>query len=110
MAYVYFMTNQLNTVLYTGVTNDLARREAEHMLGQSTFTDRYRCTKLVYYEADESILGAIEREKRVKRWKRSWKNQLVDQFNPGWDDLSSRIGVTPAVLAYVRRDPGSSPG
>ena len=110
-AYVYFMTNQRNNVLYIGVTNDLLRRVAEHKLGRHAgFTQRYRCTKLVYYEVDESIVAAIQREKQLKNWRRSWKDDLVASINPQWDDLAPGIGLTRDVLLSLGRDPGASPG
>ncbi|MFT4227012.1 GIY-YIG nuclease family protein [Micropruina sp.] len=111
-AYVYLMTNKRNTVLYIGVTNDLVRRVAEHKLGlQRGFTQRYQCTKLVHFEADDSIVAAIQREKQLKNWRRAWKDELVTSTNPSWTDLGPDIGVTPEILALVaRRDPGASPG
>lgn len=110
-AYVYFMANQRNTVLYIGVTNDLVRRVAEHKIGTLPgFTTRYNCTKLVYFEAGQGITAAIAREKQLKGWRRSWKDTLVNTANPDWHDLSSTIGVTPELLARLARDPGSSPG
>jgi putative endonuclease len=109
-AFVYFMTNRSNSVLYIGVTNDLIRRVAEHKLGTSPgFTSRYNCHKLVYFETGDSITAAIAREKQLKKWERSWKNRLVNQVNPGWNDLSERIGVTGGMLDQlsVRRSPPS---
>ena len=108
-AFVYFMTNSGNNVLYIGVTNDLIRRVAEHKVGLTPgFSSRYNCHKLVYYESGGSITAAIAREKQLKKWERAWKNRLVDQLNPAWDDLSSRIGVTSETLVHVaRRSPPS---
>jgi len=119
-AYIYFMTNRANTTLYIGVTHDLVRRVAEHKAGiNQSFTARYKCKKLVYYEHGESILSAIKREKQLKSWKRVWKDELVSGFNPTWQDLSGVIGVTPELVEDIAanaegynasRDPGSSPG
>ncbi|MBK8446785.1 MAG: GIY-YIG nuclease family protein [Micropruina sp.] len=110
-AFVYLMSNVRNNVLYVGVTNDLLRRVAEHQLGrQPGFTQRYHCTKLVYYEVGDSIVAAIEREKQLKNWRRAWKDDLVAAMNPSWEDLAPSIGLTPEVLAAIRRDPGGSPG
>lgn len=101
-AYVYFMTNRTNEVLYIGVTSNLIRRVAEHQLGVTGgFTHRYRCQKLVYYESGEDISAAIVREKQLKEWHRAWKNRLVAEQNPYWRDLSADIGITPEVLAAV---------
>nr|WP_300141595.1 GIY-YIG nuclease family protein [Propionicimonas sp.] len=109
--YVYFMTNERNTTLYIGVTSDLLRRIVEHKLKLIPgFTSQYNCNKLVYYEAGNDIGAAIAREKQLKNWRRAWKNELITGTNPNWDDLSARIGITPALLAHYTRDPGSSPG
>lgn len=71
VAYVYFMTNQYNNVLYIGVTNDLNRRVAEHKAKVNKgFTFKYNCYKLVYFETFNLIIDAISREKQLKNWKR----------------------------------------
>ena len=86
--YVYMMTNQYRNVLYTGVTNDLARRVYEHRnhLIKDSFTARYHVTKLVYFEATEDVKSALEREKQIKSWKRARKDALVESQNPTWED------------------------
>ena len=86
--YVYMMTNQYRNVLYTGVTNDLARRVYEHRnhLIKDSFTARYHVTKLVYFEATEDVRSALEREKQIKSWKRARKDALVESQNPTWED------------------------
>ena len=97
--YIYFMTNQTNKVLYTGVTNSLKRRAREHFEGHgSVFTSKYNCNKLVYFEQLPSIEQAIEREKQLKHFKREWKNQLVDTLNPQWKDLSHSIIDDPDLI------------
>lgn len=86
--FVYIMTNKYNTVLYTGVTNDLMRRAWEHKEGSgSIFTSRYRITKLVYYESDENINLAIAREKQIKGGARQKKINMIVSLNPEWKDL-----------------------
>ena len=86
--YVYMMSNISNTVLYTGVTNDLERRIVEHRTpDERSFTTRYNCHKLVYFEEFSSIIEAISREKQIKSWNRERKNLLVDRVNPNWIDL-----------------------
>ena len=86
--YVYMMSNISNTVLYTGVTNDLERRIVEHRTpDEKSFTTRYNCHKLVYFEEFSSIVEAISREKQIKSWNRERKNLLVDRVNPNWIDL-----------------------
>ena len=89
MYYVYIMTNKMNTVLYTGVTNDLMRRVYEHKnkLDVKSFTARYNVNKLVYYETTNSIQSAIEREKQIKAGSRKKKEDLIKEFNPDWKDL-----------------------
>ena len=87
--YTYMMTNYTNTVLYTGVTNDLERRVMEHKSGLIPgFTQKYRCKKLVYYECFSDINQAIEREKKIKEYRREKKNRLVESLNPNWNDIS----------------------
>ncbi len=84
---VYIMTNAHNTVLYTGVTNNLQRRVLEHRAGQSSFTKRYNVTKLVYFECGSDINAAIAREKQIKAGSRQKKLDLIDAINPEWKDL-----------------------
>ncbi len=86
--YVYIMTNKSKT-LYTGVTNDLIRRIYEHRNHLvKGFTDKYNITKLVYYEATNNVISAIEREKQIKGWLRKKKIDLIESMNPEWKDLS----------------------
>jgi putative endonuclease len=86
------MTNKYNTVLYTGVTNDLRRRVWEHKTGLgSKFASRYRTTKLAYYEVTDSIKAAIVREKQIKGGSRRKKLDLVNSLNPAWRDLAELL-------------------
>ena len=89
MYYIYIMSNKLNTVLYTGVTNDLIRRIFEHKnsTDKKSFTSRYNVNKLVYYEATSSIETAIQREKQIKAGNRQTKINLISTMNPTWRDL-----------------------
>ena len=90
--YVYIMTNQYNTVLYTGVTNDLVRRAYEHRTGQGgAFTSHYRVHKLVYFEITEDAAAAIAREKQIKAGSRQKKIRLIEEMNPGWLDLYDEL-------------------
>ena len=90
--YIYFMCNAHNNVLYVGVTNDLARRVAEHKAKVNKgFTHKYNCDKLVYFEEYDLLTDAIAREKQIKNWKREWKNELVSKVNPEWLDLSHSV-------------------
>ncbi|MFZ2095816.1 MAG: GIY-YIG nuclease family protein [Anaerolineales bacterium] len=86
--YIYIITNQYHTVLYTGVTNDLRRRIAEHKTGKGgVFSSKYRLDKLVYYESGNDIKMAITREKQIKGGSRQKKIELINSINPNWDDL-----------------------
>lgn len=87
--YVYIMTNKNNTVFYTGVTNDLMRRVAEHKERRDlqSFTARYNVTKLVYCESCKYVKDAIAREKQIKSGSREKKAALVERDNPNWEDL-----------------------
>ena len=86
--YVYILTNFSNTVLYTGVTNDLLKRTYEHREKLVPgFTKRYNVWKLVYFEEGDDILSAIAREKQIKAGPRSRKVALVERMNPNWRDL-----------------------
>ena len=86
--YVYIMTNNNNTVLYTGITSDLKRRVYEHRekLAEG-FTKKYNLTKLVYYEVLQESLSAIQREKQIKAGSREKKVNLIRGANPEWKDL-----------------------
>ena len=87
--YIYIMTNSYNTVLYTGVTNDLQRRVLEHKLGKgSVFTTKYNIKKLVYFESTDDVKAAIAREKQIKAGSRRMKIELVNSVNPEWKDLA----------------------
>ena len=92
MYYVYILTNRINRVLYTGVTNDLVRRmyEPRNHVNKSGFTAQYNVEKLVYYEETSSSRVAIEREKQIKSWNRNRK-KLIESKNPNWVDLYGSI-------------------
>ena len=90
--YVYIMTNKRNTVLYTGVTNDLRRRVYEHIEKfVDGFTKKYNVTKLVYYEILQSPENAIMREKQLKGGPRQKKIDLINQMNKEWRDLYEEL-------------------
>ena len=91
--YVYILTNKRNTVLYTGVTNDLIRRVYEHINNAepNSFTAKYKVHKLVYFEETNDIKAAIEREKQIKSWKRQQKIALIMSSNPRFLDLYSQL-------------------
>ena len=86
--YVYILTNERNTVLHIGVTNDLIRRIWEHKEKKVPgFLKRYNLTKLVYDEVTNGIVSAIERERQLKRWHKDWKWNWIKEHNPGLKDL-----------------------
>ena len=89
MYYVYILSNKYNTVIYTGITNNLERRLYEHKnkINQS-FTSKYNINKLVYFEYTNDVRSAIDREKQLKGWRRDKKNSLISKANPEWIDLS----------------------
>ena len=91
--FVYFMTNKNNTVIYTGVTSNLRNRIYEHKTGRypNSFTSRYKCYKLVYYESFPYIEEAIVREKQIKSGSRKKKEELIRKINPEWRDLFEEI-------------------
>jgi putative endonuclease len=92
MYYIYTLTNYTNTVLYTGVTNDLVRRVYEHEEKLvKGFTQKCNVDKLVYYQATEDVLSAIAREKQIKGGSRKKKLDLINGFNPNWEDLHKSI-------------------
>jgi len=82
------LASKKNGTLYIGVTNDLIKRVYEHKNNLvEGFTKRYGVHKLVYYEIYSDIYDAIEREKRLKKWNREWKINLIKKSNPSWEDL-----------------------
>jgi putative endonuclease len=90
--YVYVLASQRNGTLYIGVTNDVARRVAEHKAGiAGGFTRKHDVTKLVHVERFTDIKEAIAREKAMKKWRRLWKLELIEQSNPTWTDLYETI-------------------
>ncbi len=85
---VYILTSRRNGTLYTGVTTNLIRRVWQHKENLlEGFTKKHQIHSLVYFEYHESIRTAIAREKDIKRWRRAWKLQLIEQSNPHWNDL-----------------------
>ena len=90
--FVYILTNRKGGVLYIGATGDLARRVEEHRAGAvSSFTRKYNCHLLVWFERFENIHDARTVEFRMKKWNRSWKVKRIEEMNPDWRDLSSEL-------------------
>lgn len=90
--FVYILASERNGTLYVGVTNDLARRIYEHRSDVvEGFTQKYQVHELVYYEPYDSPGEAIQREKNIKAWQRTWKIRLIESANPNWHDLSPTL-------------------
>ncbi|MBE0694134.1 MAG: GIY-YIG nuclease family protein [Aquamicrobium sp.] len=86
--YVYILASRKNGTLYTGVTADLEQRMWQHREGERKgFTKDYVVTRLVWYRDYADIRDAIDEEKRIKRWRRKWKLELIEAMNPQWHDL-----------------------
>ena len=89
---VYMLASKKNGTLYVGVTSDLIKRIWEHKSNLvEGFTRCYGIHQLVWYELHQTMESAIEREKRLKEWKRKWKVRLIENANPNWDDLYHTI-------------------
>jgi len=87
--YIYFMANKNNTVIYIGVTSNLLERVQQHKIKiHKGFTASYNCNKLVYFEEFENMNQAIAREKQLKAGNRKRKEELIQQKNPTWEDLT----------------------
>jgi putative endonuclease len=86
--WVYIMADRYRGTIYIGVTADLASRVQQHKSGEgSDFCARYSLVRLVWAERGDDIIFCIAHEKRVKRWRREWKFDLIEQSNPEWRDL-----------------------
>ena len=92
-AYVYILTNKHHTVLYVGMTIDLRTRLWEHQrkVNSSSFTARYNVCKPIYYKGFDSEEDALERERFIKGKSRKWKEELIAEMNPDWNDLTEAI-------------------
>jgi putative endonuclease len=86
--YVYMLASSKRGMLYTGFTSNLIKRVYEHKKGDIPgYTKRYKIDKLVYFEETSDVISAITREKRIKKWRRIWKIELIEKVNPEWRDL-----------------------
>ena len=93
---LYILASAKHGTLYIGVTSDLAARVQQHREGSiKGFTSRYDVSRLVYYEQFDDMLSAIAREKQLKKWKRDWKVNLIEDSNPAWVDLAEGLGFGP---------------
>ena len=108
--YVYILSGRSRN-LYTGVTNNLTRRVAEHREGLVRgFTSRYRIYRLVHYECCPSVRAAIAREKEIKGWRREKKITLITTRNPAWDDLAADWYPTGREVRAEHQRADPSPG
>jgi putative endonuclease len=90
---VYILASKRNGTLYVGVTSNLVSRIEAHRSGSvDGFTKKYGVRNLVYFELHADMYEAIQREKRIKKWNRAWKLELIEKDNPLWVDLSDQIG------------------
>jgi putative endonuclease len=96
---VYILARASHSTLYTGVTSDLPARIWQHREGVVPgFTRRYGIKRLVWFEPHKEMEFAILREKRIKRWPRAWKYDLIHSINPAWRDLAEDFGFDPLPL------------
>jgi putative endonuclease len=92
--YVYILADRYKGALYIGMTDGLLRRMFEHQAGIFPgFTKKYGIKILVWYEAHDSRESAFRRERQLKKWKRDWKLELIEKFNPDWKDLAETLNV-----------------
>ncbi len=90
---VYLLASSFNGTLYVGVTSHLLQRIAQHRCGDTkSFTSKYRVRRLVWFESHSTMEHAIRREKQIKKWRRAWKIELIEESNPKWCDLAEGFG------------------
>ncbi|MEM9351230.1 MAG: GIY-YIG nuclease family protein [Pseudomonadota bacterium] len=90
--YTYIVACKARTAIYIGVTGDLHKRMVEQKSGfGSEHTRRYRIRDLVYFEVHEELAQAIARERKLKRWRRAWKDDRIKEYNPRWHDLTMEV-------------------
>ncbi len=105
---VYMMASRKYGTIYTGVSSRLPGRAFEHREGLiEGFTRKYGVHRLVWYEPHESMLAAIRREKRIKKYPREWKTNLIERDNPDWDDLFPQLVGMHRTQIISPGDPGS---
>ena len=103
--YVYIMANKSRTTLYIGMTNGLTKRVLQHRHGDAPgFTQRYNCNRLIYFEAFAKPSEAIAREKQLKRWRRTKKEQMIQALNPELQDLAVTVLGLPPPTATPWKD------
>jgi len=100
---VYILASRKHGTLYVGVTSDLLNRVTQHREGvHDGFTKQHSVKRLVWYELHDGIEAAIHREKRLKKYKREWKINLIEHDNPDWDDLFPQFFVEDGPLSHLQ--------
>ncbi|MEL7179412.1 MAG: GIY-YIG nuclease family protein [Pseudomonadota bacterium] len=89
--FVYIMASRPGGAIYIGRTGNLRARVQQHRDGCSTHTAKYKIKTLVWFETDDSFETSLQRERAIKRWRRAWKNQLIHETNPHWQDITAHI-------------------
>lgn len=93
-SYVYIVTNKRNGTLYIGVTTDLVKRVGQHKQGEiDGFSKKNGLKILVWFEVHDDVNEAIKREKQMKKWERKWKLRVIEEMNPGWQDLYGSLMI-----------------
>jgi putative endonuclease len=109
--WTYMLASGRNGTLYTGSTTELIARVRQHREGvEPSFTRKYGVTRLVWFEAHESVAAAFKREHQIKRWLRKWKIALIEKANPQWRDLYADITSNLPRVTFLRTLPGRGPG
>jgi putative endonuclease len=91
-AYLYILASKKHGTLYVGVATDLRQRLRQHRSGVGgSFTGKYGVRRLVYFERHQELAQAQTRERRIKRWRRAWKIELIETVNPLWRELAAEI-------------------
>ncbi|WP_245990230.1 GIY-YIG nuclease family protein [Tabrizicola piscis] len=91
--FVYIMASRHCGAIYIGRTGNLAARVEAHRAGASVHTAKYRIRTLVWFECHEDFAESLQRERAIKRWPRAWKNALIAEHNPNWQDVTAHIPV-----------------
>ncbi len=92
--FVYIVTNKREGVLYIGVTDNLSNRIEQHRVGQgASFTRRYNCRRLVWFERFENLHDARKVDRQMKAWQRAWKIEKFETLNPEWNDLVVQLHI-----------------
>ena len=104
--WVYILASKKDGALYTGITSDLLARVSQHRRGAfSGHTRKYHIHRLVWFEDFAEVDDALNFEKRLKRWRRPWKDELIGKFNPGWIDLYDELLTGGARIPAIPLSP-----